>query len=129
MFDTSPKARLPAYTDSILFLSADGDGIQATEYTSHPRIMLSDHKPVSVTLRVALCKDSERHERPSQLLPILPKEETRPMSVGGAVGDAVTNAGSAFGKMLGSLQKRWSSEELEVPAPAKSAGAKPGAIN
>ena len=118
VFDTSAKARLPAYTDRVLFLSADGDSIKATEYTSYPSIKLSDHKPVSATLHVALCADGEPIKRPYPLSPVVPKDEYRPTTVGDAVGDAVSSGRAA----MGSLWRRWSSGSADVAQDAPAAG-------
>jgi hypothetical protein len=116
VFDTSPKARLPAYTDRVLFLSADGDGIKATEYTSFPSIKVSDHKPVSATLHVSLCADGERIKRPYPLSPIVLKDEPRPTSVGEVVGEAVSSGRSAMGSLWKRLTSTSSVEEAHDSA-------------
>ncbi|KNC75860.1 hypothetical protein SARC_11620 [Sphaeroforma arctica JP610] len=49
MYDTSEKQRIPAWTDRVLYKP---EGISCSNYTSHPTIMISDHKPVSAVLSV-----------------------------------------------------------------------------
>eukprot|EP00038_Savillea_parva_P013133 m.7413 g.7413 ORF g.7413 m.7413 type:complete len:468 (+) comp2444_c0_seq1:247-1650(+) len=101
-FDTSPKARLPAWCDRVLYMSVDGFGIAATDYTSHPEIMFSDHKPVSATLKVALCSaDDTRVRRPVPLVPLHTLH--RPTNVTEAAQGAVTSARTMGGNVATKL--------------------------
>ncbi|KWU42743.1 DNase I-like protein [Rhodotorula sp. JG-1b] len=51
-YDTSEKQRAPAYTDRIVYLACPHCPIVVERYNSHPAVLLSDHKPVSATLRL-----------------------------------------------------------------------------
>lgn len=51
-YDTSEKQRAPAYTDRIIYLASPLCPIAVERYDSHPAVLLSDHKPVSATLRL-----------------------------------------------------------------------------
>lgn len=107
-FDTSPKARLPAWCDRILFLSVDGFGIAATAYSSHPEIKFSDHKPVSAMLKVALCSDEDAQvRRPTKLVAL--HKDPRPTTVGDAARDAVSSARAMGGQAAGRLYESLSS--------------------
>ena len=44
MFDTSPKARIPAFTDRILWKTREQNAVRPITYKSHPDIFSSDHK-------------------------------------------------------------------------------------
>mmetsp|Transcript_23089 Transcript_23089/g.60340 ORF Transcript_23089/g.60340 Transcript_23089/m.60340 type:complete len:401 (-) Transcript_23089:78-1280(-) len=101
-YDTSPKQRLPAWTDRVLFLSPDGLGVAALNYTSHPSIQFSDHKPVSALLKVVLCTGEDTLLRPAPMIPIT--RDAKPTSVGDAARGAVSNAKTAGGSLLRSLK-------------------------
>ncbi|GAA5831599.1 hypothetical protein JCM11251_000764 [Rhodosporidiobolus azoricus] len=51
-YDTSEKQRVPSWTDRILALPSQVGAVKFAMYQSHPDILMSDHKPVSVMLRV-----------------------------------------------------------------------------
>ena len=51
-YDSSPKNRIPAYTDRILWLTKEPDSVECLSYSSHPTITISDHKPISADFRV-----------------------------------------------------------------------------
>jgi len=51
-YDSSPKNRIPAYTDRILWLTKEPDSVECLSYSSHPSITISDHKPISACFRV-----------------------------------------------------------------------------
>ncbi len=50
-WDTSEKARAPAWTDRVLW---KGDHVEQTSYRSHMSLTISDHKPVSATFRAGM---------------------------------------------------------------------------
>lgn len=58
IYDTSPKQRIPSWTDRILFKCRAPRAIKAINYTSDMRISMSDHKPVSGTFEIAFAWDS-----------------------------------------------------------------------
>ena len=43
-FDSSEKARAPAWTDRVLWLSSDVDRVRQLSLRSHPELRMSDHK-------------------------------------------------------------------------------------
>eukprot|EP00759_Apiculatamorpha_spiralis_P024054 PhF_6_TR27801/c0_g1_i1/m.40502/K01099/INPP5B_F; inositol polyphosphate 5-phosphatase INPP5B/F len=70
-FDTSEKKRIPAYTDRILWWTKQHrkesklyveENVRVKSFSSFPEILLSDHKPVSALLDVAVLVevDSDR---------------------------------------------------------------------
>lgn len=50
-YDTSRKFRVPAYCDRIMFTNTP-DKMKLLEYTSVPRVMFSDHRPVYASFQV-----------------------------------------------------------------------------
>ena len=50
-WDTSDSLRQPAWTDRILWR---GEQVFQTDYRSHEKLTVSDHKPVSATFKVGL---------------------------------------------------------------------------
>ncbi|KPV72858.1 uncharacterized protein RHOBADRAFT_66874 [Rhodotorula graminis WP1] len=54
-YDTSEKQRVPSWTDRILYMGLRDDAVRAVErYTSHPEVVMSDHKPVSAMLSLSV---------------------------------------------------------------------------
>ena len=51
-FDSSEKARVPAWCDRILFYCKPGQLIQCKAYESVPEATLSDHKPIHATFEI-----------------------------------------------------------------------------
>ena len=71
-FDSSEKARVPAWCDRILFYSKEaislgGDIIKPGEYNSVPEATLSDHKPIFATFEIK-CRKIDQNLR-SNLFP------------------------------------------------------------
>ncbi|GAA6050694.1 hypothetical protein NBRC10513_004222 [Rhodotorula toruloides] len=72
-YDTSEKQRVPSWTDRILYLSTRAAAVQVERYTSHPDVVMSDHKPVSAMLRLSVYevsvhdRDKVRHDIVSKL--------------------------------------------------------------
>lgn len=52
VYDTSPKARVPSWTDRVLFKT--GEHIILQEYNSCPTIRHSDHRPVFASFHVGI---------------------------------------------------------------------------
>ncbi|KZV85961.1 DNase I-like protein [Exidia glandulosa HHB12029] len=44
--------RKPAWTDRILHMCSDSANVKQTGYSSHPELLLSDHKPISATFEI-----------------------------------------------------------------------------
>ncbi|GAA5911997.1 hypothetical protein JCM8208_006453 [Rhodotorula glutinis] len=54
-YDTSEKQRVPSWTDRILYMGMRDDAVRTVErYTSHPEVVMSDHKPVSAMLSLSV---------------------------------------------------------------------------
>lgn len=63
-YDTSPKNRIPAWTDRILYHAKCWDDIKPVSYMSHASILFSDHKPVSATFNVTVpVKDDVKYRQ------------------------------------------------------------------
>ena len=63
-YDTSPKNRIPAWTDRILYHAKNWDDIQPMSYCSHSEILFSDHKPVSASFQFTVpVKDEEKYRK------------------------------------------------------------------
>jgi len=65
-YDTSPKKRLPAYCDRILWLR--NDEVQCLAYKCHMDLKASDHKPVSALIKIPLHPSSLEPAHPSPAL-------------------------------------------------------------
>ncbi|GAA6016682.1 hypothetical protein JCM10207_000146 [Rhodosporidiobolus poonsookiae] len=52
VYDTSEKQRVPSWTDRVLWLSIHENTVRCEKYSSHPEIVISDHKPVSALLKL-----------------------------------------------------------------------------
>jgi phosphatidylinositol-bisphosphatase len=60
-WDTSEKSRAPAWCDRVLWRTQAEDDVALLDYTSHPKMIISDHKPVSALFNVKLMiPDKER---------------------------------------------------------------------
>ncbi|KAG9412901.1 inositol polyphosphate 5-phosphatase [Aphanomyces cochlioides] len=62
MYDSSPKQRIPSWTDRILFLSTTPKAIVQRAYESHMEIKTSDHRPVTAIFDVEFMTESTRHD-------------------------------------------------------------------
>ncbi|OQR74707.1 type II inositol 1 [Tropilaelaps mercedesae] len=73
-WDTSEKARVPAYCDRILW---HGANIKQNAYRSHDEFTISDHKPVSATFNsgVRVVDSSKRKDVYQEVMKQLDKEE------------------------------------------------------
>ena len=58
VYDSSTKARIPSWTDRILYAP---EGLQCLAYNADETIKTSDHRPVYATFMVQVCFNSE-HE-------------------------------------------------------------------
>ncbi|KAG9392467.1 phosphoinositide 5-phosphatase [Carpediemonas membranifera] len=58
IYDTSSKRRIPSFCDRVLFRSRAKYRPVVEAYTSHPNILWSDHRPVSLTLRLSLTPEA-----------------------------------------------------------------------
>ncbi|KAF0698310.1 Aste57867_11063 [Aphanomyces stellatus] len=63
IYDTSPKQRIPSWTDRILFLSKNPKAIDLRAYESHMDIKTSDHRPVTAIFDVAFVSEAKATER------------------------------------------------------------------
>jgi len=54
VYDTSPKRRVPSYTDRVLVASRDADAARIVDYGSVADLRSSDHRPVAATLSLAV---------------------------------------------------------------------------
>lgn len=66
-YDSSPKQRVPAWTDRILFRSKDPEGLELLAYNSIPSLRSSDHRPVIADFKLKFKCSSEEtlHEQPA----------------------------------------------------------------
>ncbi|GAA5845905.1 hypothetical protein JCM9279_002419 [Rhodotorula babjevae] len=63
-YDTSEKQRVPSWTDRILYMGMRDDAVRAVErYTSHPEVVMSDHKPVSAMLSLSVYNVQQEKRR------------------------------------------------------------------
>ncbi|KAK7235824.1 inositol polyphosphate 5-phosphatase [Aureococcus anophagefferens] len=54
VYDTSPKRRVPSYTDRVLVASRDAAAARIVDYGSVADLRSSDHRPVAATLSLAV---------------------------------------------------------------------------
>jgi len=54
IYDTSPKARVPSWTDRVLYRAQSPCYVMPHTYRSHPDVKISDHRPVSASFVVSL---------------------------------------------------------------------------
>lgn len=120
-YDTSDKARVPAWTDRILY---KGDILRQTSYNSCPTIKFSDHRPVYGTFT---CTVSVIDERAKIRLSTQLYSERKKEVDGGNVGDVVEEDLMSFEPVKEKEPRRphtkwW----LEEGKPAFSTIEKPG---
>ncbi|GAA5872724.1 hypothetical protein JCM3774_005041 [Rhodotorula dairenensis] len=103
-YDTSEKQRDPAYTDRIIYLASSRCPLTVERYSSHPAVRLSDHKPVSATLRLPVYRVArEQRERIAEELvstyldPHLAEEELEPAEVELVPGPELNFPGIEYG--------------------------------
>ncbi|KAF0722994.1 hypothetical protein Ae201684_018069 [Aphanomyces euteiches] len=63
VYDSSPKQRIPSWTDRILFLSTTPKAIVQRAYESHMEIKTSDHRPVTAIFDVEFMTESTRQDK------------------------------------------------------------------
>lgn len=66
IFDTSEKARQPAWTDRILYRHSNNQVIKVENYRSHMCHKISDHKPVSAEITLNICAIDDRKKKKVQ---------------------------------------------------------------
>ena len=62
-YDTSDKARIPAWCDRILSTSKEGLRVNHLSYSSGDELTCSDHRPVKGLFDIDVCNEEEKRTK------------------------------------------------------------------